>query len=103
VTGVEFWLPQDDRFFYYGSFLPNFKRVEEFIVPGSIVQLDTPRGKHDIWRLEVGGEILANREQIAKAHHDNGVWGLLVSIMMLLSGAGLLWFDRTPPVRSNRL
>jgi hypothetical protein len=29
VTGVRFWLPQEDKLFYYGSFLPNFRRVQE--------------------------------------------------------------------------
>jgi hypothetical protein len=94
LTGVKFWLPQDSEFFYYGSFLPDFQGVKDFIVPGARVRLDTIRAKHDIWRLEVAGEVLADRDQIVKAHHDNGIWGLAVAIVMALSGGYFLSIDR---------
>lgn len=96
VTAVKFWLPRDGKFFYYGSFLPNFRRVKEFIVPGAAVRIETIRGVHDIWRLEVNGKTLADRDQIAKAHHDNGTWGLVMAIVMALSAAYLLRLGRSP-------
>ncbi len=101
VTGVKFWLPQEEKFYYYGSFLPNFKHVKEVVALGATVRLSTTRRKHEIWRLEVNGEALADRDQIAKAHHVNGNWGLGLALGMTLSGTYLLWIGRRLPASPN--
>jgi len=89
VTSVKFWLQQNDQPFYYEDFLPNFGRAKQLITEGAVVRLCTLRRKHEIWELQVGGEILADRDQTARAHHTNGTWGGIVSIAMALSGAYL--------------
>ena len=102
VTAVKFWLPQDPEAFFYQDFFPNFERAKQLIAPGTMIQLSTVRGKHEVWQLQAGGEIIATQNQIAGAHHSNGTWGLAVSIMMALSG-GYLWrIGRSPSASSTR-
>lgn len=103
VTGVKFWIPNDGAFFFYGSFLPNFRLVRQNMVPGTGVTFETKRDKHQIYSLRINGEMLADFNQVVEANRENGRMGLVASAVFAVAGLCLGYLLRNPRPRLVRI
>jgi len=91
LFGVKLWIDSDPNFYFYGSFMPEFKRVQALVAIGSHIRLRSPRSRHDIRSLEIDGIRLADERTVATAHHSNGNWAL---VMMVVFSASAIYLQR---------